>query len=324
MYSRISIAPHLVHTYDLGLYAIEAAAWFVMMEIDPEATTVTVVAPLPVVTLPDRPKAEAQPLRDEYYLKISGRVDPVNSDSYREFEYGVGNYPITMGRAVKRLENPPYHLNLDPDDTLLSREHLKIDWNPALKCFEIECLSKNGIIVNKKRLNKSEKTELNHVSAIRAGTAKFYVNYPLPELDKKASLAAAPKKRKLESVSEAKKSTKALGAVDSASKKSGGKGEGGGGSGGSGPHKIRYQKMLNAAFESNEIPLVSGGALQKDLVEWIMRNFAEDTAPIRIDSLKKGVYGILNRYFERVTYIDPKSKSTNPPLRWTMKIPAII
>lgn len=266
------------------------------------------------------PKPEAKPfMKDEYYLKISGRVDPVNSDSYREFEYGVGNYPITMGRAVKRLDNPPYHLNLDPDDTLLSREHLKIDWNKALKCFEIECLSKNGIIVNKKRLNKSEKTELNHDSAIRAGTAKFYVNYPLPELDKKASLAAAPKKRKSESSLGSKKSTK-VGAGDSAGKKAG-KGDG---EGGSGPHKVRYQKMLNAAFESNELPLVSGGALQKDLVEWIGKNFAEETAAIRLDSLKKGVYGILNRYFERVTYIDPKSKSTNPPLRWAMRKPTIV
>ena len=84
--------------------------------------------------------------------------------------------------------------------------------------------------------------------------------------------------------------------------------------------KVGYNQMLDEAFKAAEIDMVNGGATQKDLVDWILVRF-KDNITVSVNSIKKGVYSILNRHYERVEYYDPvySEYGKTPPIRWKPK-----
>ena len=76
-----------------------------------------------------------------------------------------------LGRTPSDAASPPNFIHLS-DKMSLSRKHACIAWNEASDCWEIRCLSKNGISVDRRALKPEDgPTSLHHRSAIRIGPA---------------------------------------------------------------------------------------------------------------------------------------------------------
>lgn len=235
----------------------------------------------------------------QYVMRLQGRFG-VDEDA-REFDFGIGALPVTLGRAPSKTDAPPYHMSLDANDSTLSREHVRIE-SKGPKKFDIICMSKNGAIVNKNKIYKEERAAVTHNTPIRIGGSRFYVVLPVEPSEPK------PRKRKAAAEGEdgapAKAGRKSKKSIDLDNLKEG--------------DKVTYQQMLDAAFKSGEVEMVDGGATQKDLVDWIMIKF-KVVVTTNVASVKKGVYSILNRHYTRVEQEEPQYLDAGkgaPPIRW--------
>ena len=102
---------------------------------------------------PKRAPIESSNLAPTHYvMRLQGRF---GVEDAREFDLGIGALPVTLGRAPSRTDAPPYHLSLDANDSTLNREHVRIE-SKGSKKFEIVCMSKNGAIIDKKKIFKEE------------------------------------------------------------------------------------------------------------------------------------------------------------------------
>jgi hypothetical protein len=227
-----------------------------------------------------------------YLLRLQGKYG--SEEESRDFDLGVGALPVSLGRAPNRTEGePPFHLTLDASDSLLSREHVKIEGTTGR--YEIVCLSKNGAVVDKKKVLKGARAPIKHQTAVRIGGCRFYVVFPVDP--------SSSKKRKGDGEG-APKYTKRAKDLDNL--KDG--------------EKVSYNQMIDECFKAGEVEIVSGGATQKDLVDWILVRFKSNIS-VSVGSIKKGVYSILNRHYERVEYYDAQytEHGKTPPIRWKPK-----
>lgn len=142
--------------------------------------------------------------KEPSYFRIHGKVGPtLQRNTVRDFVTTIKTLPMVFGRA-------PTHGNhhmIDDADGTISREHIKVDFNVERRGYELTCLSKNGAVVDKKKLLKDSSFMLKPNSAIRIGTAKFYIAFPREasrpddkaEGNPKSAQKAQSKKRKAES-----------------------------------------------------------------------------------------------------------------------------
>jgi len=252
------------------------------------------------------------------YMRLHGRVGPTPTrPEVREFVLYATVLPAILGRAP----TAGHHFLVDESDGTISREHAKVDWNSTRKAYEITCLSKNGAIVDKCKLNKDGTTLLRNNSAVRMGTAKFYISFPKHEAVESAAggggeaKAKASRKRKANDDGQggapaklpklpAGASTPYVVDGDAAAAPTYA----------SAPEKEKsrgpntpYQALIIEALSSGLVPEhVKGGHLQRDIVEYITRTHPELT--IKPDTLKQGVYKALNKSFSRLDDGQPSSE----------------
>lgn len=98
-----------------------------------------------------------------------------NSDSspFETLDIVVASLPVTLGR----LETGPGRVCIG-QNSVVSREHARIDWNGASGEYELEVLSKNSCVVDKKLVGKGQKASLGSRSAVRIGNCRFYFLLP--------------------------------------------------------------------------------------------------------------------------------------------------
>ena len=101
----------------------------------------------------------------EAYAKIVGT-------SFNAYIFALN---IRLGRGIDSEE----FIDLG-DDTTISRNHAEIAWNYSRKAFQIKCIGKNSICVDKILINKdSDPVDLTNKSAVRIGSKCFYFLLPL-------------------------------------------------------------------------------------------------------------------------------------------------
>lgn len=122
------------------------------------------------------------------YALFAGKVGPTsNSQIVRDVVLPITSLPTSLGRAP----NVDGHLMVDEGDSTLSREHLRVNFNPLKGCYEIACLSKNGAIVDKIRIKKGEVAEVHANSAVRLGSARMYFTVPVDFVERGSHALAA-------------------------------------------------------------------------------------------------------------------------------------
>jgi len=264
------------------------------------------------------------------FLIFHGVIGPtIVYPSTRELTLCVDALPCTLGRAPTSMRGPGQgkHLLVDDGDTTLSREHANISWNNTKGCFEIECLSKNGIVINNVRVKKGETSEIHMNTAIRLGAARLYTSLPVGLVEGPAEEKVV-KKRKAPAPGPAPASTAQSAATLSAGSAAAGNDEetdvpatlplplpaakrtkanlawpsaadkAGGSDAG---QDSKYFIMLTQAFASGDLPVgpegPAGGHTQAQLNAWVSENLGVEVNAV----VKKGIYSQLNtKKFERV------------------------
>jgi hypothetical protein len=120
------------------------------------------------------------------FAKLVGRIG-INNEEDSQRVFLITEFPCALGRA---LLNKGGSLVIDPNDTLLSRQHVQINWIDSE--WIITCLSKNGCTVDKKKYKENESCILSDCSAIRIGNARLYFTLPAREGNKRPYSEALP------------------------------------------------------------------------------------------------------------------------------------
>ena len=237
-------------------------------------------------------------VKSECYLVLVGRIGPTTTNGKsKDLTLLVNSMPCTLGRKPDAAG----HLLVDASDSNLSREHIAIQHNAVSKSFEVCCLSKNGIVVDGNKVRKGEVKDILPGTAIKFGAARFYTCFPEEYLVPAAAAPKATKKRKSLAAS-ASPSAKAAKVAKSDKPTSAAKAKTTKAATTDAKSKVekpdkaaRFEPktLINNAFDSNELNMEHGGALQSEIVEWIftkMKIVGEDK-----DKTKKSVYNCLNR-----------------------------
>ena len=85
---------------------------------------------------------------------------------------------------------------------------------------------------------------------------------------------------------------------------------------------ITYKNKIDAAFNSYELDLdINGSVLQTELVDWIAFKYynKDDFCETKKQSLRKGLYSILVKYYERISTHESMNKQKRGTNRWRMK-----
>jgi len=257
------------------------------------------------------------------FLIFQGVIGPtIISSAVRELTLYVDALPCTLGRAPTLMKGPGQgkHVLVDEGDTTLSREHANISWNNAKGCYEIECLSKNGIVINNVRVKKGETSELHMNAALRLGAARVYTSLPVGLVE------GPPEEKEKEKVAKKRKAPMPSNAAQAmASASTGNDPETAGNAGttatqpaakkaksdpsnaadkassSSDAGDSKYFIMLTQAFASGDLPEgpegPNGGHTQAQLNAWIADNLGIDVNGV----VKKGLYQQLSgKRFERI------------------------
>ena len=86
--------------------------------------------------------------------------------------------------------------------------------------------------------------------------------------------------------------------------------------------KLSYKDMIDAAFDSYELDLDEDqSVLQTELVDWIANKYynLQDDCETRKQSLRKGLYSILMKHYERVGSDESKKRQKRGTIRWRPK-----
>jgi len=111
---------------------------------------------------------------DGAYFKLSGfLVEEPPLDKRVPKEFYVNTLPLTIGRMDSSKSD---FLCVDELDSTLSRQHMRIHYDGVN--FVVTCLSKNGIIVDKIRIEKDCVATLRDGSAIKLGKIRLYFITP--------------------------------------------------------------------------------------------------------------------------------------------------
>eukprot|EP00607_Mallomonas_marina_P008992 CAMPEP_0182417704 /NCGR_PEP_ID=MMETSP1167-20130531/2138_1 /TAXON_ID=2988 /ORGANISM="Mallomonas Sp, Strain CCMP3275" /LENGTH=234 /DNA_ID=CAMNT_0024591425 /DNA_START=76 /DNA_END=780 /DNA_ORIENTATION=+ len=203
------------------------------------------------------------------YARLVGRVG--SSAEFNQIDELVCSMPITLGRAESSIacSGDFQHLCIGRRENTISRKHGKIYYNEDQKSFRLQCLSKNGIVVDGKSYALNEEADIKSRSAIRLGVARFYFLLPKKETEK---IKESPK-------SSVQYLTYAA-MLESA-----------------------YQTSDLDLNESS-----TTGATQREIIDWIITtypNFSEDN---KKQNLQQGIYVALNKYYYRLESKGEKSK----------------
>ena len=86
--------------------------------------------------------------------------------------------------------------------------------------------------------------------------------------------------------------------------------------------KLSYKDMIDAAFDSFELDLdTDQSVLQTELVDWISNKYYRqlDDSESRKQSLRKGLYSILMKHFERIGTHESTKRQKRGTIRWRIK-----
>ena len=86
--------------------------------------------------------------------------------------------------------------------------------------------------------------------------------------------------------------------------------------------KMSYKEMIDSAFNSYELDLdEEESVLQTDLVDWIATKYykLQDDTETRKQSLRKGLYSILMKHYERIGSDDSIKRQKRGTIRWRIK-----
>jgi hypothetical protein len=86
--------------------------------------------------------------------------------------------------------------------------------------------------------------------------------------------------------------------------------------------KLSYKDMIDSAFDSYELDLDEDqSVLQTELVDWIANKYykLQDDSETRKQSLRKGLYSILMKHYERVGSDESKKRQKRGTIRWRTK-----
>mmetsp|Transcript_36280 Transcript_36280/g.94348 ORF Transcript_36280/g.94348 Transcript_36280/m.94348 type:complete len:256 (-) Transcript_36280:395-1162(-) len=94
------------------------------------------------------------------------------TENYRSKDGGIPTLSCTLGRGdevdVKLLQ-----------DKLISRHHATVSYNFEKGFFEIECLGRNGVVLNGNKLGKGEKVRLPTQQKLEFGKKELYALLPI-------------------------------------------------------------------------------------------------------------------------------------------------
>ena len=83
--------------------------------------------------------------------------------------------------------------------------------------------------------------------------------------------------------------------------------------------KMSYKEMIDSAFDSYELNLdEDDSVLQTELVDWIASKYykLQDDSETRKQSLRKGLYSILMKHYERIGSDDTNKRQKRGTIRW--------
>ena len=86
--------------------------------------------------------------------------------------------------------------------------------------------------------------------------------------------------------------------------------------------RISYKEMIDAAFDSYELDLdEEGSVLQTELVDWIASKYykLQDDCETKKQSLRKGLYSILMKHYERIGSDESIKRQKRGTIRWRTK-----
>ena len=210
------------------------------------------------------------------FARLVGRLGSGNDNATKEYSELLYELPAILGRGDNAIL-------IDNDDTTISRQHVLIDWDPAKTSYTIKCLSKNGIIVDKKKLSKNEDALIDNGSAIRIGTAKLYFTLPF---DKKRKNGGSPPS---DTVERRKRGSAAglneisiIPIPEPCSLEN--------------IERITYNAMVQACFEA--VPKsydLNQGIMMAWILQWIEKRYPNTTQGVLQSSVNKGVFAALQK-----------------------------
>jgi len=208
-------------------------------------------------------------MSQQAYARLVGRVG--SSTDFELIDEPVISVPITLGRTESSTDADEHvrHLCIGRRENTISRKHGKIYYDEDQKSYQLQCLSKNGVIVDGRSYALNETAVIKSRSAIRLGAARLYFLLP---------------KKETENVKESSKcSVQYLTYADML--------------------ESAYQTS-----ELNLNETSTTGATQREIIDWILMtypNFSEDN---KKQNLQQGIYVALNKYYYRIESKGEKSK----------------
>ena len=86
--------------------------------------------------------------------------------------------------------------------------------------------------------------------------------------------------------------------------------------------RMSYKEMIDSAFDSYELDLdEEGSVLQTELVDWIASKYykLQDDSETKKQSLRKGLYSILMKHYERIGSEESTKRQKRGTIRWRTK-----
>ena len=251
----------------------------------------------------------------EAYAKIFG-ID--------RMEYLVYDLPCVLGRAPID-EKCCIVLN---HSTNISRKHAVLQY--AKNTWSMTCLGKDGMIVDSRHYKRNEIADIHEGSVFVFGTHCFAIRLPVVKIKdlptKKES--NINNKRMFEEIDTMESmndddpdpfeddETRGKGYFTSSSQRN--------------YHhlpmhqayqnKETYQTMIDAAFSSGDLEVEDdGSAFQPNIVDWIGNRYFKTLDEAQKQSLRKGVYSMLAKHYERVGGDESRKRQKRGSIRWRPK-----
>ena len=115
---------------------------------------------------------------EKYFARFVGKVQ--KDESLFDFEVWISGLPAILGRNESQNEGPGKGENICLGvHTTLSRQHAKVVWDPTNRSYSLECLSKNGCVVDGRQICLGERSLLRSGSAVRIGPCRLYFLTPV-------------------------------------------------------------------------------------------------------------------------------------------------
>lgn len=241
------------------------------------------------------------------YARLTGRL---GGEGSQECQFFITDLPVYLGRVPLSDNSDGASIVINGKDTLLSRQHVKIQWDPN-NGWQLLVLSKNGCTVDKTKYTKDDTVNLHDGSAIRIGHSHLYFTLPIVTETSSKSGDNVQRKRPKEAGSDDDHPDSVAKKRTSVSKRL---------------TTPPYFEMVLAAIESKELTLYENNSVsQQEVGTWIIDNF--DFGDLQRQSIRKGVYNVFERntnLFEKVEKETEASKLKKDLVLWRRKEGSIL